>query len=59
MKNTNYISLASALHGNENIFFSKLEECLEKATANLSDEEFSLAFIPEKFINADLCKLAA
>lgn len=44
------ISLAVALNGKEDLVIDALQNCLEKATMHLSDEEFSKAFIPEKFV---------
>ena len=50
MSNVKNLSLAAALCGHEELFIKTLHDCLISATQNLSDEEFSKAFIPEKHI---------
>ncbi len=49
MSNIKSMSLAVALAGKEDLIIDALQNCLQKATMHLSDEEFSKAFVPEKF----------
>lgn len=49
MSNIKNISLSAALHGHQELFIEALSDCIKNATQHLSDEQFSKAFVPEKF----------